>query len=164
MSSTPTDVSRLLLRFGVGLTFLFTGMQKVLPGTAATVDYFEQLGIPWPELLGPFVSYLELIGAVLLMVGLLTRIVSALFISEMLVALLVVRIPIAVDAVSVADAFTVVRLEFLIAVAAGCLVLLGGGRWALDDVARPRVRRSEGHQDMTEPLEGTDRWPTRRPG
>jgi putative oxidoreductase len=143
VTSTPTDISRLLLRLALGLTFLFTGLQKVLPGTDATVAYFSELGIPWPELLGPLVSYLELLGSILLIAGLLTRFVSALFICEMLVALLVVRLPIAGDADSVADAFAAVRLEFLMAIAATCLLLLGGGRWSLDSVVGRLRRRSE---------------------
>lgn len=147
MTSAATDLSRLLLRFGLGLTFLFTGLQKVLPGTGTTVAYFSELGIPWAELLGPLISYLELFGAILLIAGLLTRLVSALFICEMLVALLVVRLPIAVDADSVADAFAAVRLETLMAIVASCLVLLGGGRWSLDAVLRRHGRRGMASTD-----------------
>ena len=143
MNPTPIDVCRLLLRFGVGLVFLFTGLQKVLPGTVATVDYFTQLGIPWPELSGPLVSYLELFGGILLMAGLMTRLFGALFICEMVVAIVVARVPIAAEADSVADAFAVIRVEFLLAVASACLVLLGGGRWSLDVVAHAMVHRSE---------------------
>jgi putative oxidoreductase len=131
-------MATLLLRFGLGLIFLFSGMQKVLPGTGGTVAYFAELGIPWPELLGPLVSYLELFGAVLLMAGLLTRLVGALFLSEMVVALLVVRLPIAGGADSVADAVAALRLEWLMAIVAGCLVLLGGGRWSIDANIRRR--------------------------
>ena len=138
MTITPIDGARLLLRIGLGLIFLFSGMQKVVPGTAGTVAYFSELGIPWPDLLGPFVSYLELFGAVLLMTGLLTRLMGALFLSEMAVALLVVRVPMAGDADSVADAVAAVRLEVLMGIVAGCLVLLGGGRWSLDALVRRR--------------------------
>jgi putative oxidoreductase len=135
VTSRPVDATGLLLRFGLGLIFLFSGMQKVLPGTAATEAYFSDLGIPWPGLLGPFVSYLELFGAVLLMTGLLTRLLGALFLCEMVVAILVVRLPIALESQSVADAFAAVRLEVLMATVAGCLALVGGGRWSLDGVA-----------------------------
>ena len=141
MSSRSIDASRLLLRIGVGMVFLFAGLQKVLPGTAATVDYFTRLGIPWPDLLGPFVSYLELFGASLLLVGLLTRLLAALFISEMVVAILVERLPIAARADSVADAVVVLRLELLIILVASSLLLTGGGRWSLDAVLHRNGRR-----------------------
>jgi putative oxidoreductase len=122
------------------MVFLFAGLQKVLPGTTATVAYFTRLGIPWPDLLGPFIGYLELVGGLLLVVGLLTRLLSALFISEMVVAILVERLPIAAQADSVADAFSVLRLELLIIVGASSLLLMGAGRWSLDAVLRQRGR------------------------
>jgi putative oxidoreductase len=124
----------------VGLIFLFSGLQKVLPGTDAVVAYFSDLGIPWPELLGPFISFLELFGSVLLILGLLTRLVSALLTCDMLVAILVVRLPGTIGADSVADAFAACRLEFLIIVSTTCLLVLGSGRWSLDAVAG-RLRR-----------------------
>jgi uncharacterized membrane protein YphA (DoxX/SURF4 family) len=146
VSSTPVEITRLLLRSALGLIFLFDGLQKVLPGTAATVAYFSHLGIPAPEILGPFICYLELLGSILLIAGLMTRFVSALFVCEMVVAVVVARLPIAADAGSVADGVVAVRLEALIAVAAACLVLLGGGRWSLDSAVRNRLRsgRREG--------------------
>lgn len=136
MTPAPIDVTRLLLRFAVGPIFLFSGLEKVVPGTDATVAYFADLGIPSPEILGPAIAWLELVGGVLLLAGVLTRITAALFVSEMAVALLVVRFPVAVDADSVAAAMVAVRLELLIAVAAACLVLLGGGRWSVDRLIR----------------------------
>jgi putative oxidoreductase len=140
MTSAPVEICRLLLRFGVGLIFLFDGLQKALPGTSATVLYFTQLGIPAPEVLGPFISYLELLGSILVMAGFMTPLVSALFVCEMVVAIVVARMPIAANADSVADAVVAIRLEALIAVAAACLVLLGGGRWSLDSAVRSWLR------------------------
>jgi putative oxidoreductase len=144
VSSPTVESTRLLLRFALGLIFLFDGLQKVLPGTAATVAYFAHLVIPAPEILGPFISYLELLGSILLIAGLMTRFVSALFVCEMVVAVVVARLPIAADAGSVADGVVAVRLEALIAVAAACLVLLGGGRWSLDSAIRGRLRSGRG--------------------
>ena len=154
MNSWSIDATRLLLRVGVGTVFLFAGLQKVLPGTAATVTYFTRLGIPWPDLLGPFVSYLELVGALLLVVGLLTRMLSALFISEMVVAILVERLPIAAQADSVADGFAVLRLELLIIVVAGSVLLMGGGRWSLDAVLHRYGRRGMAPTDPRPPHGG----------
>ncbi len=154
MTSAPTEICRLILRFGVGLIFLFDGLQKVLPGTAATVAYFSQLGIPSPELLGPFISYLELFGSLLLMAGLMTRLVSALFICEMVVAILVVRLPIAAAADSIADAVVTVRLEVLIAADAACLVLLGGGHWSLDAAIRRFVGPGQSRSSATSDPDG----------
>ena len=59
------------------------------------MPYFSELGIAWPQLFGPLVSYFELIGAVCLLLGLAARVVGVLFACEMLVALAVVGLPVA---------------------------------------------------------------------
>jgi putative oxidoreductase len=141
-----TDLAALLLRLALGVVFLFSGLDKVLHGTAGMVGYFADLGVPWPELLGPFVSYLELLGALLLFAGLLTRPIAVLLAADMAVAILVVRLPVASAADSVVDAVAAIRLELLLLVAAACLALLGGGRWSVDRAfVILRRRREERH-------------------
>ncbi len=56
----------LLLRLGVGLTFFFAGLGKVMGGTAGVAGFFGSLGIPAPALMGPFIAYLELLGGLAL--------------------------------------------------------------------------------------------------
>ena len=154
MNSRSIEASRLLLRVGVGMVFLFAGLQKVLPGTTVTVAYFTRLGIPWPDLLGPFIGYLELVGGLLLVVGLLTRLLSALFISEMVVAILVERLSIAAQADSVADGFAVLRLELLMILVATSLLLMGGGRWSVDRLFRQDDHRGGGPTAPRAPIGG----------
>jgi putative oxidoreductase len=129
-----SSVVALLLRIGLGLTFLFAGLEKVLGGIAGVVTYFRDIGIPWPELLAPFVAYLELLGGVALLVGLLAAPIGVLFAAEMVVAILVVRLPEAMQQGSVASVFGAVRLEVMLIVGSTCLVLLGAGRWSIDAV------------------------------
>ena len=90
---TQRSLPPLLLRLGVGLTFLFAGLEKVVRGPGYSVPYFAELGIAWPQIFGPLVSYFELLGAVCLLLGLATRVVGVLFACEMLVALVVVGLP-----------------------------------------------------------------------
>ena len=129
---TQRSLPPLLLRLGVGLTFLFAGQEKVVRGPGYSGPYFAELGIAWPQILGPLVSYFELIGAVCLLLGLATRIVGVLFACEMIVAIAVVRLPVAARADSVVDAVAAVRLETLLALAAISLAFLGAGRWSAD--------------------------------
>jgi putative oxidoreductase len=140
----PTDASSAILRAAVGIVFLFSGLQKVVPGIESTVSRFRDLGIPWPELLGPAVGGLELVGGLLLLAGLLTRAVASLFVIEMAVALVADRLPAATAARSVADAVTAVRLEGLLLAACACLALLGAGRLSVDAVARDVRDRRRG--------------------
>ena len=92
------------------------------------VGYFDNFGIPWPQVMAPFVSYLELIGGLLIVIGLFTRVLSALSAFEMAVATIVANLP---------DGFTaateVTLLMFVIFLA---LSLTGGGQFALNRVVK----------------------------
>jgi len=76
----------LAIRIVVGWVFLWTGWQKLnfLP---RMIQNFREWGIPAPEILTPFASGMELVGGVLLLVGLLTRVVSIPMMLIMLVAI-----------------------------------------------------------------------------
>lgn len=65
----------LLARLVVGYVFMLTGWSKLnnLPGIT---EYFTELGIPYPHILTPFVSGLEFVGGLFLILGLLTRIMG----------------------------------------------------------------------------------------
>jgi putative oxidoreductase len=133
---TDRDGAALVLRLAVGTTFLFSGLQKVLLGPASTVDLFRDLGVPWPELLGPLSAGLELVGGLALLAGALTRIAAGLLAVEMLAALAFVRVPQASTALSTADAVTTVRLELLLLASCASIVLLGPGRASVDSMTR----------------------------
>jgi putative oxidoreductase len=80
----------LLVRLVVGWVFLWTGWQKlhILP---RMIENFRSWGIPAPEILTPFVSGVEFVGGLLLLVGLLTRFVSVPMMIVMLVAIVSVK-------------------------------------------------------------------------
>ena len=144
MGLAERSLAPVLLRLGVGLTFFFAGLEKVVRGPDYVIPYFSEFGIVWPEISGPMVSYFELIGAICLLLGLGTRLLGVLFACEMLVVLAVVRMPDAAVADSVVDAFVNLRLELLIALAATSLALLGAGRWSVDARLHCRRHRNKG--------------------
>lgn len=76
-----------MVRVLAGLIFLMHGQQKVFGfGLGAMQQTFAHMGFPAPEILGPFIALLELIGGVALIPGLLTRWACVLFSIEMAVA------------------------------------------------------------------------------
>jgi putative oxidoreductase len=80
-------VPGLLTRLVVGFAFFDSGRGK-LANMENTVNFFTDLGIPFPELNAGFVSRLEYYGGMLLLLGVATRIVALLLSSTMIVALL----------------------------------------------------------------------------
>lgn len=122
----------LLLRVGIGLTFFLAGLGKVLGGTDGVAGFFGSLGIPLPGLMGPLIAYLELIGGLALIIGLLTRVFSLLFVANMLVAIALVSGPAMFGAESPVSGFTETRIEVLLLLSSLALALLGPGALAVD--------------------------------
>ncbi len=150
-SGVQTSVASLLLRLGVGTTFVFAGLEKVARGPEATAEYFSSLGVPLPDLAAPIISWFELIGGLMLLLGLATVPLACLFAAEMIFVLLLVRLPQATVAFSVVDSFLAVRLEVLLAAAAGALAMLGPGTWSLDGAFRRRLSRDGREPDAPKP-------------
>ncbi|WP_017542386.1 DoxX family protein, partial [Nocardiopsis prasina] len=74
-----TDAAVLLVRLCVGAVFIAHGWDKVTGegGVAAIVASNRELGIPLPELSGPFLAYGELVGGALLVLGAAARVGAA---------------------------------------------------------------------------------------
>jgi uncharacterized membrane protein YphA (DoxX/SURF4 family) len=80
-----------LIRLMAGGVFLSEGILKfVYPNQG--VGRFTKLGLPWPPLTATFIGSLEILGGLLLLFGLLTRVFTMLFIVEMIVAILTTKI------------------------------------------------------------------------
>jgi len=83
--------SIIILRLMAGAVFAWEGALKfVYPNQG--VGRFTKLGFPAPELTAHFVATAEIIGGLLLLFGLLTRIVSFYFIVQMVIAVLTTKI------------------------------------------------------------------------
>jgi NADH dehydrogenase len=116
----------LLARLSVGVVFMQTGWGK-LHNLSAIIDFFRDLGIPYPELQAPFVSSLELLGGLALIAGLFTRIMSVQLMGTMVVAILTAKKD---DIESWTDVLGFIEWHYLVVF--GVLVLLGPGRASLD--------------------------------
>jgi putative oxidoreductase len=75
----------LFARIVVGWVFLGTGWTK-LNNLPVMIERFTEWGIPAPQLMTPFVSGVEFIGGLLLLLGLFTRIAATPLVIVMIVA------------------------------------------------------------------------------
>ena len=85
VASSFQSLLLLAVRLYWGWQFMQTGWGK-LHNLARVTQFFTSLGIPAPGLNAGFFSGLELVGGVLLAVGLASRPVALLFVGDMLVA------------------------------------------------------------------------------
>jgi uncharacterized membrane protein YphA (DoxX/SURF4 family) len=77
----------LLVRILVGWVFLSEGLQKFLFPDALGVGRFVKIGIPWPQVMAPFVGVVEIVCGTLLLLGFLTRLATVPLIIDIAVAL-----------------------------------------------------------------------------
>jgi len=88
-----TPYAAVLLRVAVGLIFLHHGIMKLHMGVAGVAGFFHGNGIPFATLAAGLVIAMETVGAVLLILGVVPRIIALAFAIEMTVAILVVLLP-----------------------------------------------------------------------
>jgi len=92
--STNAPAATILVRILVGSVFLSEGIQKFLYPTELAAGRFAKIGIPAPEILGPFVGACETIGGGLLILGLITRFAALVLLIDISVAIISTKIPI----------------------------------------------------------------------
>lgn len=83
-----------LIRLAVGAIFLSEGIQKFLYPAENGAGRFARIGIPAPEMMGPFVGVVEIVCGALILIGFLTRLAAIPLIVDMVVAILSTKIPI----------------------------------------------------------------------
>ena len=126
-----------IVRSTTGALFAVHGYQKFAGGIGGVVGFFSKLGVPAPGVLAPFVAGLELVGGILLILGVATRWISLLFACEMLVTTVFVQIP--------AKGWNGADLDRMLLAATLLFILAGPGAWAVQgsnptntDVAKSR--------------------------
>ena len=90
--SSLRDWGIFLLRLVVGVTFVMHGWQKLSMGFQNVAGFLGSLGIPLPTLAAVVLTFVELLGGIALIIGLLTRYVAVLLASDMAVALILVHV------------------------------------------------------------------------
>ncbi|MEO5761001.1 MAG: DoxX family protein [Vicinamibacteria bacterium] len=125
-------VPGVLTRLVVGYAFIDSGGGK-LKNIENTVNFFTDLGIPFPAANAAFVAHLEYYGGMLILVGLLTRIVGLLLSSTMVVALMTADQETFVSALTRSgEAGLSDVVPFVLGVLMSWLVVFGPGALSLD--------------------------------
>ncbi|VXA97082.1 DoxX family protein [Arthrobacter sp. 8AJ] len=123
-----TTTALAALRIILGFLFAAHGWQKFNEWTiAGTQASFAKMGVPAADVMAPSIAVLELAGGIALILGILTRVVAALLVLDMLGALFLVHAPAGVFAANGGY-----ELVLLLAAASFALALTGAGRLSLD--------------------------------
>ena len=123
-----SDVAPLVLRVVLGIIFLYHGYDKVfVKGQEAITGFMDSLGLPLPSLMAFLVSYGELIGGIMLIVGICTYWVSLIDIVIALVALFTVHLG---NGFSMANG----GYEYILLILAASIstFITGAGKYSLD--------------------------------
>ncbi len=141
-SEAPRAV--VLIRLMVGAVFFSEGIQKFLEPASRGAGRFTKIGIPFPELMGPFVGGLEIVCGACVLAGLLTRLAAVPLIVDMLVALVSTKIPIllgqgfwgfSLKALPTYGFFSMAheaRTDFCMLLGSVFLLIVGSGPWSFD--------------------------------
>ena len=149
---TSAPPATVLIRLVVGAVFFFEGILKFLYPEELGAGRFAKIGVPSPEVMGPFVGGAEIVCGGLLIIGLLTRFAAIVLLIDITVAIVSTKIPILLGSGFWGFSLTKLpRYGFLtmiheartdLAMWFGLLFLLivGAGRkWSLDEkLAAPR--------------------------
>lgn len=141
---TNAPRSVILIRLVVGWVFLSEGIQKFLYPAENGAGRFARIGIPSPDVMGPFVGVGEIVCGALILVGLLTRFAAIPLIVNMLVAILSTKVPILLGhgfwGFSLRNLpyygfwgmFHEARTDFAMLFGSIFLLIVGGGLWSID--------------------------------
>lgn len=129
--NTDNSPTTIIIRLIVGAVFLSEGIQKFLFAELRGAGRFEKIGLPFPEFLGSFVGFFEILSGALILFGLMTRIAAVPTIVIMLVAIAVTKSDVLIN-----DGFWAMlhgsRTDWSMLLGSIFLIIKGGGKWSLD--------------------------------
>ncbi|WP_226008392.1 DoxX family protein [Natrinema salinisoli] len=131
-SETAALWSTTLVRLALGIPMLIAGVGKVFGvgpkpmGISGFAGFLASLGVPLPTIAAWGVGLVELVGGILLLVGLAVRLTSAVIAIDMLVATVLYHLPNGYPVTS-----NGIELTLTLTVIAVALVLSGPGAFSL---------------------------------
>jgi uncharacterized membrane protein YphA (DoxX/SURF4 family) len=134
---TRAPAAAVCIRLLAGGVFFAEGVKKFLFAAQWGAGRFAHIGIPLPEVMGPFVGVVEVVCGALLVIGLLTRPAALLLLINISVAIATTKVPIllsrgfwAMEDAGRTDCSMFLSLLFLL--------LVGAGAWSVDAWIVPR--------------------------
>jgi uncharacterized membrane protein YphA (DoxX/SURF4 family) len=117
-----------VVRVMMAIVLIGSGYEKFAGGIDRFASFFPQLGLPM--LFGWFIPFLEVVGGVLVLIGLGVRWLGPLFIIEFLVTTFYVKLP----RPAPSGGWDSMRVDLMMLAAAVMLVLAGPGKASLDEL------------------------------
>jgi uncharacterized membrane protein YphA (DoxX/SURF4 family) len=142
--STRAPAAVILVRLLVGWVFLVEGVLKFLYPDALGAGRFAKIGIPSPDVMGPFVGVVEITCGGLILLGLGTRLAAVPLLIDISVAILSTKVPILLgqgfwgfelpkaERYGVWGVLHEARTDLSMWLGLVYLLTVGGGRWSLD--------------------------------
>lgn len=118
-----------VLRLIIGIIFTAHGWGKLQDGPSAFAGFLTTLNVPAPEIVAWLVTLLELVGGIMLILGILTRILALLFTLLMIGSNLLVKVDVGLIGEQGAGA----ELDLALLAGVVAIALLGPGKLAVDD-------------------------------
>jgi putative oxidoreductase len=143
-TNAPAGV--ILIRLLTGGVFFTEGVKKFLFAAQWGAGRFERIGIPWPQFTGPFVGVVEIVGGLLLLMGLLTRLGALMLLIDICVAIATTKIPILLKSGFFAMEDPA-RTDYSMLLGILFLLIVGAGRWSFDRLygKPPHATSDEAH-------------------
>jgi len=141
-----------------GGVFLWEGVMKFVFPTTLGAGRFLKLGIPVPEIMAPFVGVMEIVGGILFVLGLCTRLAALPLLIDIVVAIASTKIPLLLGTsplplppvppqVGFWAVLHEIRADDAQLLCSLFLLLVGAGPWALDALLARRRRGSARAQE-----------------
>ncbi len=142
---SDAPAATLIVRLLVGGVFFLEGIKKFLLVEQCGAGRFARIGIPAPQVMGPFVGVVEIVCGFLVLLGLFTRLASIPLLIDISVAIASTKIPLLLRSgfwPMEAEA----RTDYSMLLGCLFLLLVGAGPWSLDArvASRPQESAQEG--------------------
>ena len=141
LQRTRAPAAVVLVRLLAGAVFFAEGVKKFLFAADWGAGRFARIGIPYPEVLAPFVGAVEIVCGLLLVIGLFTRPAAIALIINICVAIATTKVPLLLHKgfwPMEADA----RTDYSMLMSLLFLLIVGAGRWSLDALLTARAARA----------------------